>query len=352
MGISIDDEKQRRRVCKSDTTKQFLWGETEMSLPFTNRVVPKSITFAIVGAALSVASSAQATMFNIYVSDYNTGQVFQVPDDFGGGTVGAGQLFASGFTNPYGIATKAGDVYMSSIGDTNVYRKASNAGGAGQGTLFATSTVTTIYAMTFADSGNLQVSGPSTNVEVFNPSGTSLGSYTITNQSAGITYVPGDGVYLSELTFFQRMTGSGNSYADATAPALAGVSLGGILEQLVMGPDGNLYVASYSTDKTVWRVNPTTGATTDLFPTSQITTDITRDINPVGVMVGPDGKLYFSDFESSLLYRTDLDGSNPAIVAQGFSKPAYLAFVEVPEPGAMGVLGLGAFALLVKRRRA
>ena len=65
--------------------------------------------------------------------------------------------------------------------------------------------------------------------------------------------------------------------------------------------------------------------------------------------MGPDGLLYFTDYNDGLLIRSNLDGTNPELVASGLTNPSAIAFV--PEPSLAGVAAGGLATMLVRRSR-
>ena len=307
------------------------------------------------------AQPATADTIDIFVANTGDNNVYEIPSTFGGATVGPSQVFGSGYTSPYALAARNGTVYVGDTGDGAIYSKAAIGGPAGTGSLFTTAG--TLYDMTFADSNNLHVVGPSTTVHVFNSAGTAIGTYgfnVASGGSGGITYSPGTGIYLTNLNGgkIQLMTGSAASYSDATPALLAAATIPNFPQQIKMGPDGNLYVAQFTSapGDDIFRVNPSTGVVTPLFPGGVTIGATTYQIQPVGLAIGPDGLLYFGDYNHKDLFRSNLDGSNPEIVAMGFNQPTGIAFVVVPEPMSCGQLGLGAMAVIVpaglaRRRR-
>ena len=68
--------------------------------------------------------------------------------------------------------------------------------------------------------------------------------------------------------------------------------------------------------------------------------------------IGPDGlRLYLHRASRTIFFfRSNLDGSNPQIVAEGFDFPVAITFATVPEPATLGLLVLGGAAMLSRRR--
>ena len=287
--------------------------------------------------------AAEASTFDVYVASFGNGTVYQVPDTFGGAAVGAGQVFASGYASPYALTTHADGVYVGQLFNGQILRN-----GSSPANLFATSP-NQVYDMSFADAGNLHVVGGGQPLaHVFNSNGVFQGSYNTGANGDGIDYAPSDGVYVAHVNTISRHTGSGTGYVNATSPGLAAQFFTSTLQQIVKGPDGFLYTSSYNIDNTIFRVDPLTGATTDLFPSSTVVIgSTTNNIQPVGLDIGPDNKLYFTDWFNFYLYRANLDGSNPELVATGFVNPVGIDF-SIPEPSTAMLLAMG--GLLAWRR--
>jgi hypothetical protein len=308
-----------------------------------NLIIPRRLHAAILSVFLIVGSTiwVKATGIDIYVASYGSGEVYRVPDTFGGGTVGLSQLFASGFSSPYALAIKDYQVYVGQLFNGQIYRNST-------ANLFATSP-NQIFDMDFADSGNLHVVGSTSLAHVFNSNGVFQGSYSTGNSNGhGIDYDPVDGVHVAHPNSISHLTGSGTSYVDGTPPLLAAAFFNSSLQNIVKGPDGSLYASSYNADNTIYKVNPVTGVAIDLFPTSSVTIGGTNfNIQPIGVGIGPDNNLYFTDWFNFYLFRTDLNGGNPEIVAKGFVNPVGIDFV--PEPSAALLLVVS--GLLIWRQK-
>jgi WD40 repeat protein len=75
---------------------------------------------------------------------------------------------------------------------------------------------------------------------------------------------------------------------------------------LTFGPDGNLYVVSFFTREVI-RYNGTTGAFIDVFATvDKASTGLPMgdpEVEPIAVEFGPDGNMYVSSFSNSMVFR-------------------------------------------------
>jgi hypothetical protein len=72
--------------------------------------------------------------------------------------------------------------------------------------------------------------------------------------------------------------------------------------------------------------------------------------NPDGLAFNNAGDLFVADSSSGNIYEFTPDGVRNSF-ASGLEQPYGLAFEPVPEPSALGLLAVGATALLVCRRR-
>ena len=299
----------------------------------TNRSRLGSLAAAAAGLLFIACATpgAWADVFNIYVVADGNGDVYQIPSNFAGAAVGSGQIFASGYTAALtpSPTTASAELYIAQIDGQIFVKNAASAPG-GTGSAFANVAATT-YDMDFADAGNLQaVGGTNSTVTVLNSGGSIIGTYAITGGTviAGIDYAPGDGVYVAEGSHIQHMVGSGTSYIDATSAGLAAVTVGSsqFFQQIIKATDGNLYTSNFQSGGgvNIYRINPTTGAETQLFPANgQLTIGATTysTIGPTGVEEGPDGRLYFADYHNNRIFSINLDGTDPELVATGVSGP-------------------------------
>jgi hypothetical protein len=71
---------------------------------------------------------------------------------------------------------------------------------------------------------------------------------------------------------------------------------------------------------------------------------------PVGLAFDSAGNLFEAEANSGNIYEFTPGGAQSTF-ASGLNRPVGLAFQPVPEPSALGLLAVGATALLVRRRK-
>jgi streptogramin lyase len=111
-----------------------------------------------------------------------------------------------------------------------------------------------------------------------------------------------------------RFNGTMGEFIDAFVPAGSGGLTGP--RGVVFGPDGNLYVnADDSGPGSVLRYDGTTGAFMDVFvPAGSNPFGESRPGNPRGLVFGPDGNLYVSDFPGTHPSVLRYDGKTGALI--------------------------------------
>ena len=149
--------------------------------------------------------------------------------------------------------------------------------------------------------------------------------------------------------------------ADSTRPRLhlaltqciplVGLVAGALLGLFASSARADLFVSSHLGDRGK-RYNETTGAYIEDF----VSVD-----GPVGVLFGPDGKLYVADVGNDSVLRYDLStGLVDTFASACGDRPHYLVFTNtdpttlnyIPEPSTLvGLLGMGAMGLLRCGRR-
>ena len=118
---------------------------------------------------------------------------------------------------------------------------------------------------------------------------------------------------------------------------------GGLNSPLGLGQaaNGNWYVSSFG------------GGTVGVFAGEGSALGSLPGNAPTGLTVGPDGKIYFTDYNTSTVsvFNTSTPSTPPVEFVGGVpGAPVSLAFVNVPEPGLAGLLAGGVAALLAVTR--
>jgi DNA-binding beta-propeller fold protein YncE len=196
---------------------------------------------------------------------------------------------SGGLTNPYGLAFGPdGNLYVSNRGTNNSVLRYNGSTGAFIDTFVASASggLAGPAGVTFGSDGNLYVvsNGTSSVLRFQGPSGASPGSPSPATGQIGATFVA---------------TGSGG----LAAPA-----------DLVFGSDGNLYVASQSTDQAVLKFDGTTGS----FLTTYVAPGAGGLATPRGLAFDPDGRLFVADIGSNAVHRYDGTGQyldDPVVAA-------------------------------------
>jgi WD40 repeat protein len=249
----------------------------------------------------------------------------------------------------------------------------------------------------FGPDGNLYVSNSDTDSVLRYNGGTGAFINTFTSpveDAAGMKFGPDQNLYVANST-----APGGVTKINGTTGAVVGPLTGGVLsdpEGVVIGPDHNLYVANGDLNN-VLRFNPTTGNFIDTFVSSG-----SGGLSSArGVAFGPDGDLYVTSFGTGQVLRYDgttgaflnafvsagsgglsfprdlvfgpdsnlyvgsfgtgsilrYNGSNGAFMdafvsagSGGLGGPTFLVFHDaassaVPEPSAIGIIGLGLVGL-------
>jgi outer membrane protein assembly factor BamB len=201
-----------------------------------------------------------------------------------------------------------GKLYGATLTGDGVYRF--NANGTGRVEFIAPGTggLDGAYGLTLDAAGNLYVAGyNSKQIHKYNSSGTFLGNFT-----------------------------SGITLQSAAAPTF--------------GPDGKLYVADFFDNK-IHRFNGTTG----VWDATMALTD--ELLGPSGLAFGPNGVIYASSLLKDQILTYNYIANTYTGIYQssatdsGLLAPTYLAFTSVPEPGTVGLAGLGVALMAFGRLR-
>ncbi len=295
--------------------------------------------------ALAFAASASAS--TLYVSngtvnpgevlefDSNTGAYLGVFSPGGGGTNGVGAA-RQPFFGP------DGNFYVVDALNGDIQRFTPNGNPLG---VFASGDLPVpAVGAAFGPDGNLYVSdqGNGTVVKFNGTTGALIGVLASVDSVSGILFAP-DGSLLATrvnagVVKINTTNGNETTFVAAGSGGLSGTQDG------AYGPDGNLYLTSFSTSQ-VLEYNGTTGAFLKVFVGS---------VNaPRGIAFGPDGDLYVVDVTDNVVDKYDgVTGAFLSTIASGngLNAPNYLTFSNVPEPGSLFLIFLGLAATLGYRR--
>jgi DNA-binding beta-propeller fold protein YncE len=150
-----------------------------------------------------------------------------------------------------------------------------------------------------------------------------------------------------------RYTGSGATWIqDFTFDGDGELAVPATVEGIAVDGNGNIYTTAYG-GGAVYKYDAVTQTTSLLLSTL---TDF--GLQPIGVEIGPDNKLYIGTFSgagTNKLLRYNLNGTKdatlatPGVFASGLDFPITVDFKLIPEPASLTLLALGGFALLRRR---
>jgi cytidylate kinase len=296
----------------------------------SNRAACHSIGGVVcVVAVILISSSVQAQ--NLFVSDWGSESIYEFTPG------GAQSTLASGLSNPVGLAFNSAGVLFEADGGSldagsgNIYEFTPG----GTQSIFA-SGLSNPHGLAFNSAGVLfEADYGSDNIYEFTPGGvrSTFASglshpLELAFNSAGVLFVSSaDSGNIYEFTpgGTQSTLASGLSYTEGLAFNSAGV--------LFADGSGNI-------------IEITPGGTQSTFASGLS--------HPVGLAFNSAGVLFEADYGSGNIYEFTPGGAQSTF-ASGLSEPRDLAFqgeaLPVPEPSALGLLAVGASALLVCRRR-
>ncbi|MFI5457189.1 MAG: hypothetical protein ACHRXM_17220 [Isosphaerales bacterium] len=300
------------------------------------------VRLTIVGLALSVPTQVRADVSLLYVSSYETNTIQTITP---GGTT---HTFASGLSNPYGMAfDSAGNLYVANAygGVSGTIEKFTPGG---VSSVFASTGLNIPVGLAFDASGNLYVTNSGAgSIEKFTPSGvgtmfaTGLSTpYGIALDSAGNVYVGNEGS-----SVIDKITPGGvSSFFASAVSSLA----------LAFDSSGNLFSANGNS--TITKFTP--GGAASVFATGQPLT--------FALAFDSSGNLFSANYYAGTITEfTPGGGGVGSFFASVSGEPVGLAFdtglvygptVSTPEPSSFlivcSVLGLtGAFLCLRRRYR-
>jgi hypothetical protein len=114
--------------------------------------------------------------------------------------------------------------------------------------------------------------------------------------------------------------------------------------QLAFGPDGNLYIASFGTDRVI-QVDAMSGAV--------LNASFVSLAGATGLAFGSDGSLYVGSFTNGTVGRYNaVTGAFVGLVASGLTNgPTFMTLAPVPEPASIVLTLLGSATLVIATRR-
>jgi sugar lactone lactonase YvrE len=277
------------------------------------------------GVVLLITSSAQAQ--NLFVADYASGNIYEFTPG------GAQSTFASGLGGPFGLAfNSAGDLFVAdeSSGDITEITP-----GGVQNT-FA-SGLFDPFGLAVNSTGNLFVASPLTgNIYEFTPGGaqstfaSGLSPNGLAFNNTGDLFVANGGNSGPGNIIEIAPNGTQSTFASGFTLPLYGLAFNSAGDLFVGDTGGNIY---------------------EFTPGGVRSTFASGLHEPVGLAFNSAGDLFAS--EESIGNITKITpGGVRSTFASGLDVPGGgLAFQPVPEPSALGLLAVGATALLVRRRR-
>lgn len=282
----------------------------------------------ILGGWVALAAVALASGQVFYVGNSGDGTISKV--DLAGNVT----TYATGFTNPYGLAVDAGGtLYVSSTTTHKVYSVSSSGTVTDYATAFAGTS--NLLGMTFDTSGNLYVADVSVGVYKVLPGGSSVSLWAtgmsyprdVAFNDAGVLYAVGGYNPMS----MYSIASDGTATLFASQAATAGFTC------IDFDSTGKAYVGASN------------GTYYTITPGGVVNTYLVQTV--ADVVYAGNGTFYF--LAGNTLYR-DIAGSISTF-ATGFNNPTSLAMATaVPEPATTAaLLGLAVLGgVLLARRRA
>jgi len=244
---------------------------------------------------------------------------------------GAPEFAPASINAPYGV-TVGPDGMVVYVGNqaTDSVERFDAVSGASLGTFVSTASggLDGPVGMTFGADGNLYVASYLTD-EVLRYDGATGGFLDVFANGggiqgpAGLTFGPDGKLYVTDRGHsadhrnILRYDGATGAFIDVFA-----TGTGNSAEQIVFGPDGDLYVAEYYEDR-IARFDGDTGARLADFASGGPLA------GPVGLAFGPDGRLYVSAYDANTVLRYDFATGallDTFIPAGEIISPAHLAF--------------------------
>jgi DNA-binding beta-propeller fold protein YncE len=231
-----------------------------------------------------------------------------------------------------------GDVYVADFFDSEILHF--NSAGAFVGVFASGAAIQTPFDLSFGPNGNLYVgsSGNDAVIELDAATGTSLGAFTSGNPTpiGGPHYM----VFGPELIVTDI---AGHVFRfDAATGAWIATGIFDNPEGVAFDASNNLYIAQRISDNVLRRVGGPAGAIEEVIAMGAFAG------SPADLVIGPDGLLYLAS--SSAIYRFDVSGAAGVLVDSFGSGGEYLAFTPIPEPGTFVLVGAALVAAACRRR--
>jgi glucose/arabinose dehydrogenase len=299
----------------------------------------RAMYYSFGGVVMLMASTGTAQ--NVFVSCVGSDSIVEITPS------GAQITFASGLNHPVGLAfDSAGNLFEADEGSGNIYEFINNYGVlSSRPTLFA-SGLNFPFGLAFNSAGNLFESDyNSGNINEFTPTETESTFASGLNGPEGLAF-SGANLFVANQRsgIITEISSSGiQSTFHSGLSSPSGLAFrGGIL----------LFVANQQSDN-IDEITSLGGARTiasGLADPNGLAFDGTGDLFEADYGSGQINEFTFSPILLGLGPKP-APGSSESIFASGLDGPVGLAFQPVPEPSALGLLAVGATALLVRRRR-
>ncbi|HEY1718009.1 MAG TPA: PEP-CTERM sorting domain-containing protein [Verrucomicrobiae bacterium] len=202
--------------------------------------------------------------------------------------------------------------------------------------------------ITFGPDGNLYVGDLQSKILVYNSSGgTNINELpnALLNAPSSLTFDSTGNLYVADVNNGTILKYSGGSFSQVNNTLFNGAHDVGV------GLDGNLYVLDISGGTGgIYQLNPNTG-------TSQLLvnygTGSLLDFTENDLVVGPDGKLYVSgvngDTDDGEILQYDENGTYDGVYLDlgSTTDPTYMTFSPVPEPSTLALMSMAGIAATI-----
>ncbi|MGA9778081.1 MAG: SMP-30/gluconolactonase/LRE family protein [Verrucomicrobiia bacterium] len=294
-----------------------------------------------VGAVLLLVTSVPAQ--NLFEADEDSGNIYEFAAN------GVQSTFASGLSFPTGLAfDRAGDLFVACLGGTGV-----DAGNiteitpAGAQSTFA-SGLDGPEGLAFDSSGNLFVADEgSGEITEITPEGTKSTFASGLQHATGLAFNSAGNLFVSVYTNSLPLKGGPIGYGAIIEITPGGAK--GTVASLGTNAGGGLAFNSFG--DLVVAIDSASGSVTEYTPAGAQTTIVSGLDYPRSLVFNSAGDLFVANSGDNNIIEITQGGAQ-SMFASGLDYPDGLAFQPVPEPSALGLLAVGATALLARRRSA